>query len=359
MTYKSKIIYACALSTALLLTACEGDRPNIPNLEICEEICRNTVKTKEYFALMDMRWDENGLKPIPQGSFYVNGPNGVIVTPSKAEGLDPNCFAEKPFVFPNAESEQLKANDYAPDLADKDLTWGNTTIMFINFDKDGRLESRELKKEDANKSDHVISDLNSVLGSSSQSSTPEFEYVRDRLTKLNMPQVSQLTGSANTGPGRPLPGDISLEGFESIDLNGLPVEKTPFFKPLPSVNGNGVKDHVFFYVLLDENLKFNRKGGLLPYAPAANNALGQLYTPYIQYEIAPLDKKKKQLVEVMPVYFYRGGNMAKEFDKERNPKGRCVYPYDIGVIADGQIGFPQKTPLKIDPEVEADGPVLN
>ena len=39
-------------------------------------------------------------------------------------------------------------------------------------------------------------------------------------------------------------------------------------------------------------------------------------------------------------------------------KDHCIYPYDIGVIARGQIGFPDiQTPLLIDPEVDARGPL--
>lgn len=360
MTHKSKIfIQTSVISLTVALTACvttDRDRPNFPVAEICKEYCKE--KPKEIFAVMDTRWDEddNKLTSMPQGSFYINTPDGGMMTPSKAEGLDPDCFAERSFISPGAKPEAIKANDLAPDLADKDLTWDNTSIIFINFNKDGRLESWELKQQQATKSGSVYGDLDAALGSGAQSINSEYEHVRDLLSNLDTPAFSNTSGSPNYGPGRPRSDFISAEGFEARNLNSVPHEKTPFFKKLPAVNGKGVKDHVFFYVLLDENLKFDRNGAHLPYSAAANNALGQLYTPYIQYPIAPDDlSTKKDKVEVMPVHFYRGGNMATKFDEKRNPRKRCVYPYDIGVIADGQQGFKQKTPLRIDPEVEADG----
>ena len=89
------------------------------------------------------------------------------------------------------------------------------------------------------------------------------------------------------------------------------------------------------------------------------NSIGQLYSPYIQYEIFPSTPygAHSGKVDVMPVHFLRE-NMAQNIPPE-GPNSKCSYPYDLSVVAEGQDGKDgPNTPLLIDPETETDGPPL-
>jgi hypothetical protein len=177
--------------------------------------------------LNDIKWS-----PIDQqfedssGSIWVQGVNGLLEHPNKGAKLNPDCFSEAPL--------SALSPDGNPRLAELDLTQDNTTIMLINFTKNGALESRELSTVTGSQSQHVLDDIRDVLnpntnGANGQDS--DYERVREHLSNLQGVTFSQ----------RPAADVISDRGFMPRDLTPVPDEKTPFFKPLGLVGGKGVK----------------------------------------------------------------------------------------------------------------------
>lgn len=267
------------------------------------------------------------------------------------EGRRGNYPPDFPTDYVNSSLPDLKADG---NLWAVDLKWENTTIIFINFDKDGRLESRELTQKAASKSGTVYGDINQIMQPSSGTPVNEYKAVQYFLTNL----VHGFNPK-----GRPLPEDIDTEGFMNRVLNPLviPEDKTPFYHKFdltasPSARGeiDAKTGHIFFYVLLDDHLRFQRdNAGIVPYTPPGDQIL---HTPFVQYPIVPSEKLMKtnpERVDVMTVHFIQGGTMTDGMGV--NPK--CKYVYDIAVIASGQVGTKHKTPLMIDPEVDTEGPI--
>ena len=333
----------------LSLAGCEWldrDRTEAELDRICAERCeasRPAITEPVVYVLNDIKWSPKDKQfEENSGSIWVQGVDGLYEHPNKGAKLNPDCFSKTPL--------STKSPDGNSKLAELDLTEDNTTIMLINFTKDGALESRELSEVTGSQSQHVLDDIRAVLNPNTNGAKSDYELIRKYLSDLQGVTFSE----------RPAAGAISDRGFMLRSLDFVPDDKTPFFKPLGLVNGNGVKEHAFFYVLLDERLKFNREGpGIIPYSPAAQNSIGHLYSPYIQYEISPstLYGANSGKAEVMPVHFLRE-NMAENIPPE-GPKSKCSYPYDLSVVAEGQDGKGEPdTPLLIDPETETDGPPL-
>lgn len=333
MTHKN-ILLGTSLVLGLSLGACVHYDPDLAGQKACKDRCEEIGNTQFN---------------TPLGSVWVQSVNGMLEHPHKGANLNPECFARKPLEVKNANGN--------PKLAELDLTPQNTTIMLINFTEDGALESHSLSDIKGSQSKAVKNRINRILTSPPSDKYSEYEQIRDLLTNLQGVKVE----------GRPPANGIERNGFVRRDITAVPNDKTPFFKHLGLVNGQGVKDHAFFYVLLDDRLKFDREGpGIIAYGPPAKNSVGQLYTPYIQYEIAPAALNpafsfayplQPEKVEVMPVHFLRE-NMAANIPHE-GPDSKCSYPYSISVIAEGQsgVGGPD-TPLLIDPETQTDGPPI-
>jgi len=320
-----------ALGSALMCILCSGgcnDTPEVSPEEldrICKDHCPppNPLKETLVKVLMDQRMDDDGvLKPSPHSQLYVKTPDGKLKVANKSEGLDERCFSTKPYESPH--------------LRDVNLTEKNTTITFINFGKDGRVESRKLTANGVS-SKLALDKINLVLNPlQSPGTTSDYEHIQEYLSEIVRPGSNVLTA----------------EGFEPRDLDPIDDEKTPYHEPFDLVqpdigSPHGMVDHVFFYVLLDSNLKFNRDtAAMIPYPPS----VGRLETPYIQYPIFTASSVSDPL-EVMTVYFHRGGTMTNDLNNDMY----CSYPYDIGVVAAGQSGHMEDTPLLIDPEVRPKG----
>lgn len=308
---------------------------------LCVERCEKTKPG--IYMLNDIKWSPSQGNFEPNsGSIWVQGVDGLLEHPNKGAKLNPDCFSKQPL--------SAKTPKGIPRLAKLDLTHDNTTIIFINFTKDGALESRVLSDVAGSQSKHVFDQINDILSPNTNGTQSDYERVRTRLSDLQGVTFSE----------RPDANLIGDRGFMQRDISSVSDEKTPFFTPLGLANGKNSTEHAFFYVLLDERLKFNRDdAAIITYSPAAQNSIGQLYTPYIQYEIFPtkLYGANQGKADVMPVHFLRE-NMAKGIPPE-GPKSKCSYPYDLGVVAEGQLGtYEPDTPLLIDPETETDGPPL-
>lgn len=336
MTFLTKL---AALSTITLVTAvltgCTGDRPREVN---CDEICaRGEARSPIVYEMIhnklpELTLDKDG-KTITSldgpsynrhGSLFVLDQDGNKLIPpgdAKRAALNPDCFSTISY--------------QSPHLKKIPLSWKNITITFINFNKDGRLESRILGSK--GKAKAVKKKIDTVLNDNSN--TSDHEQVAEILSNLN---------------GRPQAGQETNRGYGPRDLNSVPAGKTPFYKYFDTDPTKTTKGHVFFYVLIDDQLKFNRdNAAVIPATPS----IGQLYSPYTQYPIyPPVGTNDSKLVDVLTFQYYRGGDMAAPANI--GEKDHCIYPYDIGVIARGQIGFPDiQTPLLIDPEVDARGPL--
>lgn len=339
---RNKLFLGTAVAAAMLLSACDifdGELSDEKLQEVCKDYCPEPEPTT--YIITDSKWDDEagGFISVP-GSVGIESADGQwIHVLNKSADLRAECFSAEPI-----NSSGVRKLD------DLELTWTNTTILLLNFTENGRLESRELKEDNGTTNGGVLYDtLDQWLDTNQQwnnsNPTPEHEAIRNALTEFSRPDWNSLDPS----------------GVSKRDIRNVSDEKTPFFQKLR----HGVKDHVFFYVLLDDYLKFNRtSAAMLPYTPMLNNgSVGQLYSPYIQYPIVPeLDlsatpQKIKDVskTEVLTVHFLRE-NMAMGIPQE-GPLSTCSYPYDIGVVAEGQEG-PKgpSTPTKLDPETEADGP---
>jgi len=350
---KTGLVFLASIST-LSLAACisDGGRVDVNGddaKQICEKYCSNIPKPDpEVFVLTNRKQDGNNTEKFPHSQIYVKTEDGLLSAPNKRIGLDERCFAKDDFP--------------APHLRGVNLTTENTSIIFINFTKDGRLESRNMMENIGSKGGNVYNRINNILTTSQGG---EYSLIQKHLEDLV---------KSTSDKGRPTWDSIQYEGFEVKNMNGTPLDKTPFYTKLGVVDGTqgeGQKEHIFFYVLLDNELRFMRDtAAMLPYAPHAKNSIGQLYSPYIQYPIVPEDPAlEPDSVDVMTVHFYRGGGMTDGMENEgmgdQIIPASCVYPYDIGVIANGQktktnglVGF-LKTPQLIDPEVEAEGILLD
>lgn len=350
-----KNILLCVIFAFLIIGCAICARKLSPEriAKICSQHCQDQPPAA--YVLMDTKWqtDLNGTSGFGQspGSIWVQGADGMYEHPHKGAKLNPDCFSKDPL--------EVRDSNGVPKLDKVDLTKENTTIILINFTEDGGVESHQLSDLTGSQAKGVKDTIHNVLTIPFFNGQVEYIQIRDALTSLN--------GASLTG--RPTEDQILANGFEHIDINPVDDKKTPFYKRVGKKGGEGTYEHVFFYVLLDEKLKFNRSSpAIIPYGPAAENSVDQLYTPYIQYDIAPTDLNDahpsyplyptdNSQVEVLPVHFLRE-NMAEDIPREGDTT-KCSYPYDLGVIAEGQLGVGQPdTPLLIDPETETDGPPI-
>jgi len=340
MVYLTKLAALSSLTViASALTGCLGDRPIEVN---CDEVCSaggdGDLRVYEMIhnKLPELTLDKKG-KPVtssdePSGNshsgLFVLDPEGnKLISPgdAKREALNPYCFS--------------KVSYKSPHLKKLPLSWDDITITLINFDKHGRLESRELG--DIDKAGAVKLEIQGALNDSIY---PDHQQVAKILSKLD------VNGFPNIG--RPQAGQQTNKGYKPRDLDFVPAGKTPFYK---GFNSDPIRGHVFFYVLIDDHVKFIRDhAAVIPSTPS----IGQLYSPFTQYPIyPPLGTGDPERVDVLTFQYYRGGDMADP--KNIGEKDRCIYPYDIGVVAKGQAGFSHvQTPLLIDPEVDTRGPTL-
>jgi len=244
---------------------------------------------------------------------------------NKSAGLDPACFAKEPYA--------------TPDLSDIVLDASNTTITFVNFDRNGRLESRDMSSTDP-----VYGKIADIL---SQSGSGDYTDIQRELMDMGRPAANDLFSNV-----------ASLTNRDLI-ANATPKKKTPFYTNLKKPTFSDATGHVFFYVLLDSHLYFSRdNAALITYAPAAENALETFYTPFVQYPVVPdvsdmdddtVDEPDGSQMDVLTFHFIRDvANGGADVDE-------CRYVYDKYVISKGQDTYSQRTPLFIDPEVTTRG----
>ena len=376
------LIGTAAIAVLLLARSCQK--------EACIE-CKGGDETGLFVLEHKVPSDKDGFVSSKHGKLFVQTPNGKLSPLDKRKDLEPACFSTDDYlddilrpIDPEILAEATRIDleevlprgrrgkypgDFPPDymmsaspdlkaegnLWAMDLTWNNTTITFVNFNKDGGLESRVLTQSTATKSETVYGDINKIMQASSTGS-PVNEYKAVQYFLTNLVHNSSAVG-------RPPAGAIQNEGFDIRNLSSenVPKGKTPFYRKFKlTANPSGPNEidaktgHVFFYVLLDDNLKYHRDtAATIPYTP---QSAGTLYSPYVQYPIIPdkgLMGTNPEKVDVMTVHFLQGGTMTQGMGA--NPK--CSYPFDIGVIAASQNGWNNFTPLLIDPETETDGPL--
>ncbi|MEO1643488.1 MAG: hypothetical protein AAFR74_09140, partial [Pseudomonadota bacterium] len=345
------------------------------------------------FVLQHTKWDPAQGKFVasPHYATFFDDGNGnytnpqYAANPGKAANLDPQCFAREN-EFANSEVAPPALNELAPppplpprdgpagvtqsapsfsaehvvgyegerpkaNLWALDLTWDNTVITLINFDEDGRLESRLLSEETtlATQALRVKTDLDALLSPSSSYLSPinEYKSIQILLSKLD---------ADSFGVGQPMAGTEGNKGFTARDLNsdGVPIEKTPFYAIIDnaSYTAEDYNGKVYFYVLLDRQLSFSRGSpALITYEPTPS--VGELFTPYKQYPVYPKDAQSGQ-ADVLPIHFYQTHDGSDSVAEGEAPPD-CRYPFDFSVIANAQAPFGQVTPLLIDPEVDPKG----
>jgi hypothetical protein len=323
------------LTGALLLSSCGlfgGGDGSFENLdELCAEYCPEPTRPGVVVLTNNAVAPDGTQVDVPSNTIYfessdgsllstkdhtyVRSPSGGYEIPDKSIGLDPRCFSIVDFKV--------------PDLKDIDLTERNTTIKFINLSPEGRVESWEL-----NGSSSAAADIASVL-SVNPGAQNEYEKIQDILTSMTKP--SEAT--------------ISSAGLQTINLSQTPIDKTPFFERFTKPGGVSKKEHVFFFVLLDRDLEFNRDvAALIPYSANTGAGVKTLYGPFTQYPVVP-ETPVDTTMDVLTVLFMRGGTMTNGMSDKEN----CRYPYDFGVRSDAQGLLGHVTPVLIDPEIEAEG----
>ena len=206
------------------------------------------------------------------------------------------------------------------------------TITVVDFDETGRLASYDIK----NRAGRYRNDLEAEFG------------IRGNYASI----YKYLAGTSNSKRGLNL-NDVNPDADQEFltvrNLGGenpIPETKTPFFKRFTEAGQPGLEGHVFFYILGNENLRFNNTTPIVTYSPHLVRKNDGLYAPYFVY---PLEKGGR---DVLMVHFAQGGSMPKTIGKTTV----CNYPYDIGVVAKAQVPFIQETSLLIDPESETKGP---
>lgn len=335
-----------ALAIAATLAACEttGTSGDAVLERACEEYCEAQRPrgpgafqlTKQVFT--DGRMVQSPMRDIfllsgdgklvtPYDASYSRAPvDGGLPVPDKAEGLEPSCFASAPYS--------------PPSLLAADLDHKNTTITFINFDRDGRVESRELSAKDPSFAliDKILSTSSAVNGS------PEYQQIQNALSARPRPDSDRLYD--RTGDEPPV---------RVLKKSRVPLDKTPFHKDLSiDKNFSDGTGHIFFYVLVDKGLEFSRSfAALLPYAPQSTSTLQTLYAPFVQYPVYP-ETPGGEALDVLTFHFIRDPGLQLK----NGPRTECRYTYDLHVIAQGQAPFEQATPLFIDPEVKTRGIIL-
>lgn len=399
----SLLIGAAVLAALFFVKSCQKNE--------CIECVGMNESPEIIFLDYKVLTGSSGFASSKQGKLFVQGSTGKLQPLDKSKELDLRCFSETDYLAndvlkpidptvlrrarPLPLEELLLTKERERDLDDypndpknsdyfsfpsdykmssnpnlnadgnlwaMDLTWDNTTILFINFDENGRLESRELTSASIKKSGTVFSDLDQIMKESPGSPLNEYKAVQYFLTNL-------VHGS--NPPGRPRSQELESNNFgpRNLKVADVPSDKTPFFNKFTltaTPSGRGEIDaktgHVFFYVLLDDYLRFQRDhASARVYTP---DTAKPMYSPYVLYPTVPQNipvapdmtqpvspKHPWYMADVMTLHFLQGGNMTRDMEGDV----KCNYPFDIAVISDGQAGWANKTPLFIDPETETDG----
>jgi len=343
-TLKTLTLAASGL-TLVTLSGC-GNIPVKSDRDLakfCEEYCRQSVSDKPKYTMMlnQVAIEGEPNKTVPSQQVYVTSDTGTLVTPyhaaygnmvqnpeglghmDKAEDLEPACFSQTQ--YDPIKLSKIKLNE------------NNTTITFVNFDKDGRLESRELSPQ-ASKSEGVaaIFDINYTP----QPYSTQYKDLQNVLSNISNSTI--------------------LEERNLIAKN-VPKNKTPFYSDLTQTTFFDDEGHVYFYVLIDDYLKFSRDYlALVTYAP--QSGVQELYTPFVQHPITPKYAAEDKN-DVLTFQFFRDPKLKADKIEE------CRYVYDMHVISIGQDDSgdsPQRnfieehnTPLFIDPEVKTRGVIIN
>jgi len=291
--------------------------------------CRNLICSKlcspKSYTLVNQASVDGQLVDTPYSETFFSGQSGQMFKPGgesfmessfdektnswnyitgKTKGLNPKCFAEKKYHIDSLKQIALEA--------------ANISVTVINFDETGRLKSYDL-------ADPIPNTLLGYVGN--------YEDIQEYLHEMG--RVAMQTGG---------------NGVTVRDLSNTtkyPEKMTPFYKHFGVSEGDPNKGHVFFYVLVDKNLSFNRKIPLYTHSPGKT----PLYGPFKVYDVMPEHETVVDKPDVLVVHFKRGGTMLQGMQPNAAGEYDCNYPYDIAVVAEGQNGHPQRTPLLIDPIV--------
>ncbi|MEP3890328.1 MAG: hypothetical protein ABJN69_07655 [Hellea sp.] len=310
-----------AILVALILGFCQSKDFR---QKICNGVC-DTASEPEIFRLVSRTYINGKLENTSGSKLYVTSTDGDLVEPSdvtwerapgsdvfvekKRQGLDKACFADSDYTVSSLDGVELNASD--------------VTITVLNFDDEGRVESYDLEKTGGGYPDG----LNALFA-------PNKDYadIQAYLSGLTRAQVT--------------PDGTGITRVTPKGLTNLTNENTPFDETLSAASDD--KGKVVFYVLADAKLTFSRGPfAMISYAPEADEAIGELYSPYVVYPVIPIDPGNN--LDVLVIHFKRGGSMSQDENSQ------CRYPYDLAVVAEGQNGFSPRTPLLIDPEVLTNG----
>lgn len=216
-------------------------------------------------------------------------------------------------------------SDYPNDLWSKDVKLGEFKIVYIKFRKGGKLTSHTVNV------DHPDGNEYKDLEADVRNGGVSYTELVDRLAKIN-------------------PKELSFIDKKIVDDMGGE-NHTPFDEELGKV-----KRHVFVYVLLNKkNVKFQEKPGkaLLSHRPSV-----VVHSPYNVF--VPRDSDGKRHKNIIVADFYRGGDIKQRVEKlakiRKVPVSEveCSYPYDLGVVLNGQNDTTTK--IFIDPSNGSKGP---
>lgn len=343
--------------SALAFTALSGcgnmpEKGDLNLAKVCKEYCRQNSPNKPNYTMMLNQVSVEGQpnRTVPARHVYVTSETGALITPydaaygnmvqnpealgymDKSEGLEPACFSQKKY-------EPIK-------LSEVKLNENNTTITLVNFTESGRLESRELSPETKTYDTiKTVFDGSYIPPQTRPASWGQYQHIQDIL--------SSIPPSVKNNPAE-------LQDRNLVE-NYVPKGKTPFYSDLTKKTFFDDEGHVYFYVLIDDHLKFSRDYlALVTYAP--QSGVQELYTPFVQHPVSPKFATMNKN-DVLTFQFFRNPDLEADKIEE------CRYVYDMHVISIGQddsgnstqLNFKQEhsTPLFIDPEVKTRGVIIN
>jgi len=312
------------LIALLVLSYCSTDAGK---KQFCDGYC-GAGSDKQIYVLMNKSNQGGQLLDMPYSKLLFKTEDGDLMAPSdgkwaragdsrdyvkkKTRGLQAGCFSTE---------------DYTPaSLSTLTLAKEDVTITVLNMSAEGRLESYDLATNPFDVSGQI------------PAQSGNYRNIQNYL--LALPRTAFKPTSSTTAV-RP--------------LSGTPDEKTPFHKGFATTEGSPVNGHVMMYLLADDNLEFDRgPAAMYAHTPAAQSVIGTLYSPFFQYEVRPFAPHNTR-PDVLTIHFKRGGTMLDGLSKNTAGEYECDYPYDLAVIAKGQSGELQDTPLLIDPEIGPKG----
>jgi len=282
-------------------------------------------------------------------------PNNNFLKPESSIGHDLETFDKSVHLDPTCFSTQ-KSDPLIP-IESIDLTHDNTTVTFLNFDENGRLESLDLPAVN-NSGMFYFNELNAVNNILSTGNVPSYGSDYQDLERA----LSDMTPPDFDSPVSPQPH------FPKRDLisKQTPMPKTPFYSNLKTKsNYDSNEGHIYIYVLLDKHMMFTRKyAALVDYAPETENALMKLYSPLKQQPVYPIIFEEDSL-DVLTFRFVQNQNAEVDPDKIS-----CSYVYDLHVHSIGQdesgdisssgksMLVEHNTPIFIDPEIKTEGVII-